>query len=276
MASQLGRVARPILFLMARTPRHHPEEHPMRFSIDRSVTFLIALIAVTGLLAGAASAQIVRTSTTTRTATDTSNTLQKVTLDSRQLEPIGDPAESSGPAAQAFDGDATQGLEYLHRPDFIYVAQVSDYIDDPGEGGWVDTTLDLRSLRLHMSALNGSQQHANVRIQLFDDSARRWLETDHIIAPGHRRALVDPHLPSEFGSTYDESNMPTVFIVSSNEPVKLDGRIVANSDYWASSKTSESESNRRVAFEAVDCDEPGNAWICRQWVLFNAWPTWAD
>lgn len=236
------------------------------------------MIAVTGLLAGGANAQIVRSTAPTRTTTVATKTIQTVTAESERLVETSGPAGSSGPDYQLVgnDGDGTTEFEYLHRPDFIYVAQVSDYIDDPAEGGWVDTTLDLRSVRLHMAVLNGSQQHANVRIQLFDDSARRWFETDHVLAPGHRRALVDPHLPAELGTTYDESNMPTVFIVSSNEPVKLDGRIVATSDYWAAEKTSESESNRRVQFEAVDCDEPGNAWICRQRMLFNAWPTWAD
>lgn len=248
----------------------------MKTSIDASrlsLTLALAPVLALIVLAMTASAQT-RTSITTETTALATTT--------RTITPLYDESSGAGMTAGAHDGaEDASGLDYLNAPEHVFVAHLDDYVTDPayydnhlseyGYEGW-------RNVKLYVHALNPSSETTKVRVQAFDDAGRRWIERDYEIAPMHRVSLVDPDLPDQFEEVYTASNMPTVFVISSDAPIKIRARSVLRSGFinYDDDRQSASDSSRGVRFDEVDCDEAGHHAICSQWVRWNDWAEWAN
>ena len=190
-----------------------------------------------------------------------------------------DPARAEGPGVptHAQEPEATNvgqsdgTVEYIDQPPHVWVVLVSDYIEDPVRSHSVEDLADWRDVRIVIDALNGGSTTAKVRFQGIDAHGGLQLEYDEIMSVGGRYSLVDPGLPRDEDLYGGIGHMPATFVVSSDQPVKLFGRVTTSKYFKNNKGTSSGESSRTLPIEKVDCDDPGNAWICTQWVRTHSW-----
>jgi hypothetical protein len=189
------------------------------------------------------------------------------------------PEATAAPVA----GIADRELEYLNRPDYVWVAQFDDYVQHgqedyfikPAGGGSVSG----QWTTLHLTAFNGSGVEVKVRVKAIDDNGGQWIERDVALPSLNRRPLVDPTFPQINNGTWiDGTRFPSVFVVASDVPLMLDGYVYVHSNaYDLDLETqSKSASKRSIRFHAVDCGQAGTEAVCALPVQTTPWTGWAE